>query len=177
MNSRTKYGLASIIALLVSIALAISQNKWFSFTKNALSHLGGKNATNPWIFNFGLITAGILGLIYLHNIGKEANNVYQKIGSVSLIFSFIQLVLLGVFTTSSSLHTPIAILFFLSLFFGVLFYFMGENSFSTKNRFLIISVAVLLSTASLILALNLKGLAIPEIVITSNFLLFVLVEK
>jgi hypothetical membrane protein len=53
-------GIIAVILAWVVIAVSISVNPWFVFTKNAFSDLGGPYATDPWIYNYGLIiTFGI----------------------------------------------------------------------------------------------------------------------
>lgn len=53
-------GPLSFLVFLVAVYFAASYNPWWNFFKGAFSDLGSPRATNPWIFNIGLMTMGTI---------------------------------------------------------------------------------------------------------------------
>jgi hypothetical membrane protein len=116
-------GLTSFLILIICITITLQQSPWFNWTENWLSHIGGFfGGKSIWsargitsiIFNFGLITAGIIGLIFSYII-KKGNHFKTKTGGyIPSFFSFsmIALTSCGIFpTTTYYVHVLFSILF------------------------------------------------------------------
>ncbi|PTD94721.1 hypothetical protein C9439_01010 [archaeon SCG-AAA382B04] len=172
-----KLGISSILVLLVSLAVSISQNNWFVWTKNALSDLGGPEATNPWIFNFGLIIAGLLGMLYFSKISSRTKNRFQKIGLTTIILDLFLLILVGVFSIESPLHYPLSVSFFAVLVIGALIFGIGELEVSKNKGITYISITILSLISSIIILNTFEGIAIAEIHAVIVYSTLILGEK
>jgi hypothetical membrane protein len=121
------FGLCGILAPIVglsSIFISISLLPWFSWTENYLSDIGGNPGSDclwsTWgapsvIFNFGLVTAGILGILFGFGFQKSGfvKGRLGNLGTAFLILDAAALVGIGLFTeTTGAWHTFFSIAFF-----------------------------------------------------------------
>ncbi len=85
----------------------------FSWASNALSDLGAPGAETAWLFNGGLVLAGLLGLPFATALARTARN---RIGLLAAGFVVLTLALLagvGVFPSGHPFHLPVAAGFYL----------------------------------------------------------------
>ena len=90
------FGLASGIIFWIVTILSIAANPWFSLTKNAFSDLGASSANVPWIYNYGLIVAGGVALLYSVSLMDWSTNKVEVAGSAFMFIAGIFLALIGV---------------------------------------------------------------------------------
>jgi hypothetical membrane protein len=160
MNQKffTLFGIFSPFVTYLSILISIILSPWFSWQSNALSDLGHsvKSEVAP-IFNFGLLLTGFLIIIYSVTVFKK----HAKYTNLCLVVSAIILQLVATFDeVYGSLHTFMAILFFLSIWITSL-----TNAIEKKS--LLAFMAFLVGFSSWILyEMNLysAGIAVPEII-------------
>ena len=128
--------LLPIIPTIIFI-IAILENQWFSWTKNAISDLGRANAS-PYLFNNGLIFIGILMLVF--SIGLIIN-FKEKLGPTIILMCSFLLMLIGVFPVTHILHEPISMSFFIS--FSVGFLVIGHTFYKDNFPSFIIGIKIL----------------------------------
>ena len=104
-------GILASIVVLSSVLAAISQSPWFSWTANALSDLGVREAAS--IFNSGLIVGGILMMVFAAGLLIVGGRALERAGAALLFIGAIALSCIGVFTESAGdIHTYVAVAFF-----------------------------------------------------------------
>ncbi len=151
-------GLASFLLPLSMVFTSIFLSPWFSWMSNALSDLGHsvRSPVAP-IFNFGLVTGGLLLLIYSVNYMSKRFPLTAKLVAVASYF----LILIGTFDeVYGALHFIVSLIFFLALAIASLAY-----SFEGKSNYPVV-IAVIIAA---VWAIQLSGLcscgaAIPEII-------------
>ncbi|BAA30904.1 DUF998 domain-containing protein [Pyrococcus horikoshii] len=141
-----------VIYFIIGLALVISQNPWFSFTKNALSDMGSAKNPKGWMFNLYIIGLGIIGIIV-------ANLLNRNLLKISMIL----LILVGIFPEEEPPHTPSAILMYLLSFID-----MGLYSRTWRI------IATITFTIMVILVSFKIGLAIPELIGAAAILSYIL---
>jgi hypothetical membrane protein len=138
------FGILAPVIGLASIAIAILLLPWFSWTGNYLSDLGGSPESDcMWgtygyasvIFNFGLVTAGALGLCF--GIGLNQSGMfktkYGSLGTVFLMLGACMLIGVGLFSeTAGVIHTIFLIAFFIMA--GLAFLFLGIALFKSSEK-------------------------------------------
>ncbi len=151
-------GLLSFLLPLITIFLSIEFSPWFSWIDNALSDLGHsiKSPVAP-IFNFGLVTGGLLLLLYSVNYMSRRFPLTAKLVAVASYF----LIMIGTFDeVYGRLHFLVSLIFFLALAFASLTY-----SFEEKTNYpVVIAVIIAVVWAIQLSGLCKCGAAIPEIV-------------
>jgi len=156
-------GLAPLVTLYSSIAIAILISPWFNWVDNALSDLGHatRSGAAP-VFNFGLVLTGVLIIIF--SLLCISSHAKWTAYSFALLGFAMQLV--GAFNeTFGLLHFYISVLLFLSLLACSLVYF------AEKRRVL----ALMTPLAAIVWAMYFqgiffKGAALPEIISSFAFL-------
>ena len=124
-----KYALLGVFAPIAAyafIGLSILSSPWFSWWENALSDLGhsAKSPAAP-LFNFGLLLAGFLTLIY----AVESMIKHARYTGYSLLAAGFLLQLVGAFNeVYGGLHLVVSILLFISLGFASVMYFIERRS-------------------------------------------------
>ncbi|AMM54393.1 DUF998 domain-containing protein [Pyrococcus kukulkanii] len=111
MDARKVLPLVILIYFTAGLAFVISQNPWFSFTRNALSDMGSLKNPKGWIFNLYIMGLGILGLITAKALKRDV-----------LKIAMLTLILVGVFPEEKPLHTPSAVLTYLLSFLDMVLY-------------------------------------------------------
>jgi hypothetical membrane protein len=127
----------------IMIILAISVNPWFSLARNALSDLGAVGRENAWIFNSGLIAAGIIAALYSIYLINMARGKLEVLASTIFIMSSIHLVLIGAFPEGTYPHLFASYWFFLSAGFAVLLFgtaMLVKRDLTLGTSFILISV-------------------------------------
>ena len=162
-------GIAAPILIIALIMFAVYLSPWFSWTDNALSDLGVREAAA--IFNFSLIIGGLLALVFalgLREILKEY--LMGKVGTALFILDTVILCSIGVFPESAGrIHLYVSVAFFLLLPISILL--IGAAAVkSTRKRLGMITIASGFLTG-LIWMLPWTSPAIPEMLtaLTASF--------
>jgi hypothetical membrane protein len=156
-------GLAPLVTLYSSIAIAILISPWFNWVNNALSDLGHatRSGAAP-VFNFGLVLTGALiiiySLLYLSRHAKWTARSFAVMGfAMQLVGAFNE--------TFGLLHFYVSVLLFLSLLACSLVYF-------AEKRCVLALVTPLAAIAWVMYfqGIFFKGAALPEIISSFAFL-------
>ena len=155
------YALLGVLGPLIAylfIAVAIVLSPWFSWGSNALSDLGHSvDSVVAPVFNFGLLLAGFCITLYsvtcFKNVAKYASYMLIAAGfSLQLVATFDEVY--------GSLHFLVSVLFFVSLAFASITYFIEKRS-------VLALTALIIGLASWILyglKVYSSGIAVPEFI-------------
>lgn len=113
--------LAPTVALgAIFLATLLATPETFTWRGRALSHMGELGAETFWVFNGGLVLAGLLGLPFGWLLWRDARNGLERVGVAILAVCVVGLVGVGVFFLehtewylSVDLHFPAAAAVFL----------------------------------------------------------------
>lgn len=160
----TYTGLAGIIAGLGGIALAVLLAPWFSWTGNALSHLGDPAMASAPFFNGGMILAGVLGVAFGLRALEAAQRPLERLGVGLVTVGMGNLALVGVFDVTHGLHFPVAVGFFAAITYGWFLHGSGLVAAGSIRRGLtVVWLGIVHVTAWVVwAALGVEGLALPE---------------
>ncbi len=103
--------IAAVLAWLF-IVISISVNPWFVFTRNAFSDLGGPYATDPWIYNYGLITTSVFVDLYSINLLLISRNKIEDFASAFVFIAGLFLALIGIYHAGTRPHVFVSTWFF-----------------------------------------------------------------
>ncbi|MDZ7702273.1 MAG: DUF998 domain-containing protein [Halobacteriales archaeon] len=106
-------GLASSVVGFGTILLATLVSPTFSWTASALSDLGAAGEPTAWLFNGGLIAAGVVGLPFGWALFATARGALERAGAAAFAGSVAALALVGAFPTGTPTHFPVAVAYFL----------------------------------------------------------------
>ncbi|MEO2152539.1 MAG: DUF998 domain-containing protein [Thermococcus sp.] len=120
-------GFAGGLIYWLFVAWSVSRNPWFSFWRNALSDLGGANATSPWIYNAGLMVTSFFVMAFAVYLISTAVNKAQTVGGAYISVSAIFLALIGIFHEGTKPHVFVSTYFFVQFFLGALIYGLGAR--------------------------------------------------
>ena len=95
-------GVAAPILALVAVLIAAVSYAGFDHARQYLSELGGETAAHPWIFNFGVLTAGVMTGVA--GIGFGLAVVILTRSPVSAVLVGLLFVLAGIGLVMSSLY-------------------------------------------------------------------------
>lgn len=160
----TYTGLAGIVAGFGGIALAVLLAPWFSWTGNALSHLGNPARASAPFFNGGMILAGAFGVGFGLRVLAGAGRPLERLGSGVLTLGMVNLALVGVFDVTHDLHFPVAVGFFGAITYGWFLHGSGLIAGGSIRRGLgVVWLGIAHVTAWVVwAALGIEGLALPE---------------
>lgn len=117
MNRPARIGrLSAVLAPTVAFVAIVGSTLLapeFSWTGDALSDLGAPGAGTAWLFNGGLILAGLLGLPFAAALASMARNRLDRLAVASLVATLGSLAGVGLFPSGHSLHFPVAAGFYL----------------------------------------------------------------
>ncbi|MCS7385186.1 MAG: DUF998 domain-containing protein [archaeon GB-1867-005] len=150
-----------------SIALAIMQMPHFSWFKNALSDLGVWKSS-AYIFNFGLILAGAIQIIFTFSLSNYFNGLIGVIGSTFYFASSTSLALIGVFPESAGrIHFYVSLSFFtltpISLIFFAISLIKECREIKLGAATLILAVLAIFPWLIPWKTYGIHGVAIPEL--------------
>jgi hypothetical membrane protein len=155
-------GIAAPVVAISFIFLAVSLSPWFSWSANALSDLGVREAA--WIFNSGLIAAGILSIIFA--AGLYANlreRVIGRAGAMLLLISSFALFGIGVFSEAAgAIHTYFSAAFF--VLFPLSLFLLGGGAIVAGSWKLGLFTVAAGVVAAIPWAFRWNGVAIPELI-------------
>lgn len=112
-------GPLEFLAFHLMLLVAISRNPWFDFFKHAFSDLGGPKASDPWVFNYGLIALGIMLSLYSLGLLAEARSRGSAFACGLCFTAGIFLALVGVYPSGTKPHAFVAIWFYLQAFMAM----------------------------------------------------------
>jgi hypothetical membrane protein len=120
------FGVFGPLMVYVSIALSLVLSPWFNWKTNALSDLGhAVNSHVASIFNFGLLLAGFLLMIYATTVFKK----HAKYSSFCLLVSTFLVQLLAAFNeVYGSIHYVVAVPHFVMLSLTSIVYTVEKRS-------------------------------------------------
>lgn len=111
-------GFAVPIVAFTCIAVAILSYPQFSWTNNALSDLGVVPGVTSTVFNVGLVTAGLLGVLFamLGLFNYFRNSLVGKAGALAFSAATVWLIAIGIFNEHyRPTHFIVSALFFATL--------------------------------------------------------------
>ena len=174
-------GIASPIIGILAVLVSIYFSPWFEWPTHALSDLGvvqeGGTQVAIWIFNGGMVTAGLLIAIFISSTRKTIpDNLMSKIAYSLMFIGGINLALVGVFpyNISGTIHQIVAIIYFIFTPIGLIM--IGVERRSKDRNFAIFSIgsgivslvviggAVLGILGTPIGTIYPEGVAIPEFI-------------
>ena len=108
-------GILTPIIAFTCILLAISYSPSFSWTQNALSDLGIQSGTTAPLFNYGLISSGIMAFIFAGGLFSFlGDKLLGKIGAAVFTLAVVSLTAIGVFPESvRPTHFYVSVAFFM----------------------------------------------------------------
>lgn len=107
--------IAAIAAWLVIGASWALNRDWFVFTKHAFSDFGGEGARYPWLYNYGLITVGLVIVLFAVCPYRLARHRLEAFGSGLLFTAGLFLALIGVFPAGTRPHVFVSTWFFIQM--------------------------------------------------------------
>lgn len=161
-------GLLAAIVAFGTIFLTTAIAPWFSWTHDALSNLGDPGQWSLyWMFNVGMILAGVLGAASAARVTLASRNRVQFLGSVVMTLAILDLALIGYFHIPRDLHGPVSVAFFVLLSYGTMLYGTGEVLDGAVGRGLaLVWLGIVHVTQWVVWAVQdvATGVAIPEFV-------------
>ena len=127
-------GLVAIVYAWIVIMTSIHYNPWFVFTRDAFSDLGTSQANKPEIYNLGLISTGLLVMLYSIGIGYLSRNKIEDWAASFVFIGGIFLALIGVFPGGTRPHTFVSSWFFIQMDLAILLWGIGHY-FSGAHRY------------------------------------------
>ncbi len=116
--------IAAIYAWII-IYTCILMNPWFVFTEHAFSDLGGSSANNPWLYNYGMMSIGLLIIIYSIYLVYISKNKLMTVGSSFAIIAGIFLIMVGVYPSGARPHVFVSTWFFLQFDLAIIIWGLG----------------------------------------------------
>jgi len=96
----------------VVIGVSWYMNPWFVFTRDAFSDFGGPGASNPWVYNYGLMATALLVAVYSACLYRWAESKLEVFGSALLFVAALFLALIGYYPSGTRPHTFVSWWFF-----------------------------------------------------------------
>ncbi|WP_255195918.1 DUF998 domain-containing protein [Halorarius litoreus] len=163
---------AGVLAAVVSIGAilaAVLAAPWFSWPANALSDLGVSDAPERYLFNYGLVLSGLLGLLFLPALRQTMHTPAHKLSVLPLGAALAGVTGVGLFPAGHPLHFPMALTAYVGFIASVITYGIGDYFIGEHRR----AVATVGSGVAhfgfwvawgFVLVEWLPGLAVPEFV-------------
>lgn len=118
-------GIFAIIYAWGIILTCVYINPWFIFTEHAFSDLGASTANNPWLYNYGMISIGILIILYSIYLIHVSKDKLVTIGSAYLLIAGIFLMLVGIYPAGTRPHVFVSTYFFLQFDLVIILWSLG----------------------------------------------------
>jgi hypothetical membrane protein len=163
-------GLCGIITPFVAFAFiltAIVYSPEFSWTGNALSDLGIQTGVTATLFNTGLITSGILALLFASGLFLfMRNQIVDRIGVAVFVLDTLALIAIGVFPENvTPTHYYVSVTFFALFPLAMLFLVVAFALAGKKRMSLFTLIIALFAAATWIFQWTIgfgSNVAIPE---------------
>jgi len=135
-------GLIAAAGFWIIVAVCWAQNPWFDVFRHAFSDFGSSRASNPWIYNVGLIVLGVLVSLYSLYIVSASLNKIEAFGAGLMFTAGLFLALIGIFPAGTRPHNFVSTWFFVQFFLscipiGVGLYMRGLRAYATALLLLI----------------------------------------
>ena len=130
-------GLFAVIYAWIVILTCISINPWFVFTEHAFSDLGAPTANSPWLYNYGMISIGVLIIIYSIYLAYFAENKLMTVGAAFSSIAGIFLMLVGLYPSGTRPHVFVSTYFFLQFDLAIIIWSLG--AYRVDKNFLYLS--------------------------------------
>lgn len=115
-------GVLASITFWVFTIISITHNSWFDLSRHAFSDLGGPQASDPWIYNTGLVVSAIFIEFLSINMIISSNNKTSVISGSYLSIAGVFLVLVAIYPAGTKPHTFVSTWFFIQAFIAALIY-------------------------------------------------------
>ncbi len=173
-------GIAAPFIAYIFIGIAVLINPWFRWADHALSDLGASGIAYNNVFNFGIMVAGMAGLIFTLGIFRYAEGKAGGVGTLLFLFAMVCLILVGIFPMGTDPHYYVSVLFFVLSAIGLLMIGVDQLWGLAEpiwGVFILSALGLtLLNVALLYYTIPYElGAAIPEFVGTIPIMLFTLV--
>lgn len=100
-------------------------NPWFVFTEHAFSDLGAPSANSPWLYNYGMVSIGILIIFYSIYLMYLSQNRLMTVGAAYSSIAGIFLMLVGLFPSGTRPHVFVSTYFFLQFDWAIIIWSLG----------------------------------------------------
>ncbi len=137
------FGILALVLAWVIIGICWYINPWFIFMRHAFSDFGGSRASIPEIYNYGLITAGFLVILFGSSIVYFSSNKFEVIGGSYLALSGIFLALIGVYHAGTQPHGFVSVWFFIQMDLSLILLGIGMVQRKLKYAFSVLSISIL----------------------------------
>lgn len=157
----------SFVGIFGSVALASwVTGDWFTWTGNALSHLGAPERAVAPLFNYSLVLAGLLGTAYAGRVFVDGTNAWHRLGAVMLGLGLLNSALVGVFNVPHPLHGVVALTYFVLLTLGLFAHGSGDALAGRPRRGVMSIWLGVAHVAGWVLlgVVPFDGIALPELV-------------
>ncbi len=124
------FGLIAVVYAWLVILYCISLNPWFIFTVHAFSDLGAPDANSPWIYNNGMISIGVLIIIYSIYLVWSSVNKLTTVGGSFVFISGIFLMLIGIYPAGTRPHVFVSTWFFIQFDLAIIAWSLGMYIYS-----------------------------------------------
>ncbi|NIQ04330.1 MAG: DUF998 domain-containing protein [Candidatus Korarchaeota archaeon] len=94
------------------ISVSILLHPWFQWADNALSDLGALGTSYNLLYNVGMVTTGILGLLFTVNLPQLMNGKIGNTGVLIFTLGLVSLILVGIFPSGTAPHVTVSLTFF-----------------------------------------------------------------
>lgn len=165
------FGIIALVSIVAWIAMAWLVNPWFDFYTGALSALGSPGATDPWIYNVGLMFTAVLIVVYSAGLMLYNRNRIEDIGSSFLIVAAVFLALIGIYHGGTYPHDFVSTWFFIQADMAI--FVWGIGAFFHRKIMGVYSVGIGLMATIIAYGLNWPSSAELETFGTSAIALWV----
>lgn len=146
-------GLVAIAFAWVVIGASWILNPWFVFTEDAFSDFGGPESCCPELYNYGLMVAGMLIVLYGLAICIVADEKLEVAGGSYVILAGVFLALIGVFPSGTKPHTFVSSWFFIQMYMAFMVLGVGMHRRGLKYGREIAAISALSIPIAVILEL------------------------
>lgn len=100
----------------VVVLASVARNPWFDFLRHAFSDLGDPRATDPWIYNYGLIALGAMVCLFSLGVLIASRSRGAAFASGLYFVAGVFLALIGVYPSGTRPHTFVSTWFYAQSF-------------------------------------------------------------
>ncbi len=157
----------SAVGIFGSVLLAsYVTGSWFTWTGNALSHLGDPARATAPLFNGSLVVSGLVGVAFAARVGLAARNNWHRAGALLVGLGLGSSALVGVFDVTSPLHGLFALGFFVPFTLGLFAHGSGDALAGAARRGVLSVWLGVAHVAGWVLLgfVPFSGIALPEMV-------------
>jgi len=154
-------GILAPIVAFTFIGVAILTHPFFSFQHNALSDLGNPDVELSWIFNSGLIIAGLLGLIFAIGLFERSVGA-ERFAALLFVVAMIFLSMIGIFPEGTAMHYPCSLSFYLISAAVITLYGLSWAIEPVRRLYGVAFIIMVVIGFIIALVPHWDGIAIPE---------------